>query len=178
MNNYIALIILLFLLSLSYSKPPLWEFEKASINLLSNSNSYEGIIYENSMYNMSLKLVKQINKEGDNITQKNILYIDNELVSEVDWEEIDSFYNINGRKYICPRGSNYMYNYTNSKLKIIKFSNLDLKNWELKCFYHEKENFLFNFFLSKGDSYCAFLALNLVSNEWFDPKTIQYHIIS
>ena len=72
MNYYITLIILLFLLKLSYSSPPIWEFENASINLLSNSNSYEGIIYENSMYNMTLKLVKQISKEGENITQKNI----------------------------------------------------------------------------------------------------------
>jgi len=114
MNNYITFIILLFLLKLSYSSPPLWEFEKSSINLLSNLNLYEGIIYEDNMYNMTLKLVKQISKEGENITQKNILYIDNELVSEVDWEEIDSFYNINGIKYICPRGPNYMYTYNNS----------------------------------------------------------------
>ena len=149
MNYYIVLIILLFLLKLSYSSPPIWEFEKASINLLSNSNSYEGIIYENSMYNITLKLVKQISKEGENITQKDILYIDNELVSEVLWEEIDSFYNIKGIKYVCPRGPNYMYTYNNSKLKIVKYSYLDLKDWELKCFYHEKENFLFNFFLSK-----------------------------
>ena len=140
---------LLLLFSLTYSTPPLWELEKTSINLLSNSNSYEGIIYENSMYNITLKLVKQISKEGENITQKDILYIDNELVSEVLWEEIDSFYNIKGIKYVCPRGPNYMYTYNNSKLKIVKYSYLDLKDWELKCFYHEKENFLFNFFLSK-----------------------------
>jgi len=47
----------------------------------------------------------------------------------------------------------------------------------LKCFYHEKVNFLFNFFLSKGNSHCKFLALNLDSYEWFDPKTFNYHIM-
>ena len=150
---------LLLLFSLSYSTPPLWELEKTSINLLSNSNSYEGIIFERSMYNMSLKLVKKINKEGSNIIQKNILYIDNKFISEVDWEEIDSFYNINGIKYICPRGHNFMYKYNDSNLEIYKPSYFDVKKeWELKCFYNEKENFLFNFFLSKGESDCKFYA--------------------
>ena len=126
---------------------------------------------------MSLKLVKLISKEGENITQKNILYIDNELVSEVDWEEIDSFYNIKGIKYVCPRGPNYMYTYNNSKLKIEKYSYLDLEDWELKCFYHEKENFLFNFVLSKGNSDCEILAYNLDTYKWFNPKTFYGHIM-
>ena len=54
MNNYITFIILLFLLKLSYSSPPLWEFEKSSINLLSNSNSYQYIIFEKSLYNLRI----------------------------------------------------------------------------------------------------------------------------
>jgi len=167
---------LLFLFSLSYSSPPLWELEKTSINLLSNSNSYEGIIFERSMYNMSLKLVKKISKEGSNIIQKNILYIDNELVSEVDWEEIDSFYNINGIKYICPRGHKFMYKYNNSNLVKYEPSNFDVKKeWELRCFYLEKENFLFNFFLSKGESDCKFYALKLDSYLWYDPRNFNDH---
>ena len=42
---------------------------------------------------------------------------------------------------------------------------------------HEKENFLLNFFLSKGNSDCKFLELNLDSYEWFDPKNFNYHIM-
>ena len=125
---------------------------------------------------MRLKLVKQIDKEGDIITQKNILYIDGELISEVNWEEIDSFYSINGIKYICPKGPYFMHIYNNTKLEIFKPDNFKLnKEWELKCFYHEKEYFLFNFFLSKGESDCKLYVFRLDSYKWYSPSIFNYH---
>ena len=105
------LLIFLKTFSLSISEIPLWNINKAAINLLSNSNTHKYIIFDRSMNNMNLRLEKIINKQENGITQKNYLYIDNELINgvDIDWEDIESFYNIKGIKYICPKGRYFMY---------------------------------------------------------------------
>ena len=100
MGKYIFLFIFLILLQTNFSVVPLWNFKNTAIDLLELSNPYIYTITDRSMNDMRIKLEKIISKEDNMITHKNILYIDEEKVGKVDWEDIDSFYNINNIKYI------------------------------------------------------------------------------
>jgi len=167
----------LSIFSLSISEIPLWNISKAAINLLSNSNTHNYTIFDRSMNNMNLRLEKKIYKQENGITQKNYLYIDNELVNDVDidWEDIESFYNIKGIKYICPKGRYFMYKYENSKLDKLKPDvSIDLKEdseWELKCFHQKNESLLFNFFLGNEKASSEYYGYIYDSKRWFYPST-------
>ena len=137
----------LILITKVSSSEEIWDFKNTAIDLFSNSNSYTYIITKGNVNNSEFRLEKKITKEGNNIIQKNFLYIDKHFTKEVNWEDIDNFYNINGVKYICPTGRNYMNVLYNSELKeIIPKSIASDKNWELKCYYLQ-ENSILTFFL-------------------------------
>jgi len=167
--------------SLSISEIPLWNIGKVAINLLSDSNTHKYTIFDRSMNNMNLRLEKIINKQKIGITQKNNLYIDNELVNDIDidWEDIESFYNINGIKYICPKGRYFMYKYENSKLDklkpdgFIKFK--DDSEWELKCFHLKNESLLFNFFLGNERADSEYYSYIYDSKNWLNPSNFYYN---
>lgn len=78
------LLIFLRIFSSTISEIPLWNFNKAAINLLSNSNTHTYTIFDRSMNNMNLRLEKKIYKQDNGITQKNYLYIDNKLLNDID----------------------------------------------------------------------------------------------
>ena len=164
MAKYIFIFIFLILLQTNFSVVPLWNFKKTAIDLLELSNSYIYTITDRSMNNMTIRLEKIISKEDNMITHKNILYIDEEKVGQVNWEDIDSFYNINNIKYICPKGQNYMYIYNNSKLIEFQPSSEINKNWKLKCYYLKNESFILNFFI--GSRPAILFGFNLKLNKW------------
>ena len=153
-KSAILYFILIFLSSILITKESssevIWDFNKTAINLLNKSNLYIYDITKGNNNNCEFRLEKRITKEGDNIVQKNFLYIDEKMIEEeVNWEDIDKFYNINGVKYICPTGNNYMYIYEdNNKLKPEIPDNFRTENnWELKCFYLEGKKILLTFFI-------------------------------
>ena len=83
MAKYIFFFIFLILLQTNFSVVPLWNFKKTAIDLLKLSNPYIYTIIDRSMNNMTIRLEKIISKEDNMITHKNILYIDEEKVGQV-----------------------------------------------------------------------------------------------
>ena len=143
------LYILFFKLISVFSIVPLWNFENSSFNLLSNSNTHTYVICERENYNMRIKLEKTITK-GTTISETNRIYIDGEDRGETDWEDIESFYNINNKKYICPKGKYFMHIDTGNSFKEMRpkdFTNEG--DWELQCYYQSFEKYMFVTFLNK-----------------------------
>ena len=164
MKQFIFYYILIKLLNLIFSIVPEWNFQKTVIDLLSSSDSYNYTIYEGTMYNMSIKLIKEITRNEGKIIDKNRIYIDNEDKGYVIWEDIESFYNIEGNKYICPKGSYYIQIFSNGKFEDFKPANFDINgNWELKCYYHTNRYLAFALLNNHNEIF----GFNLGKNEWY-----------
>ena len=166
MKNFIFYILLFKLLISVLSIVPLWNFENSAIDLLSNTNTYTYTICEKEMYDMKIKLEKTI-KKGEIITETNKIYINGQDRGETEWEDIESFYNIQNinKKYICPKGKHFMYIDTGTSFEEVIPK--DFKNegdWELQCYYQKNEGFMFLTFLNK---YSKIYVLQLYgSNTW------------
>ena len=143
------LYILFFKLISVFSIVPLWNFKNSAINLLSNFDTHTYIICDRENYNMRIKLEKTISK-NTKISETNRIYIDGKDRGETIWEDIESFYNINNIKYICPKGKYFMYIDTGDSFKeMIPNDFTDEGDWELKCYYQNKEGYIFVTFLNK-----------------------------
>lgn len=89
---------------------PLWNFDDSTIDLLSESNSYNYQVYSNTVDGINMNLVKTITRNGNEITETNKIYIGNSFSQNVNWDDIDSSYHISGSVYICPKGKFHMNN--------------------------------------------------------------------
>ena len=93
--NLIIIILILFSSKIISSEIPTWNFSNISIDLLSSSSSYEYIIYNKKEFNTIITLKKIITKNSNLITTENYLTI-NTTTKKVLFENIDSFYIMNG----------------------------------------------------------------------------------
>ena len=128
---------------------PLWNLDNSGIDLLQSYNNKEIIIYEKK--NLTLK--KKIRKDNNNkITEENILCIGDSYSNITIWEDIESYYYINNKYYICPKGKNYLTIIEpNNSYEIQKPKDKnELLNdeWELICNLQEKKGWLFVAFLN------------------------------
>ena len=133
-----------------------WNLENSSIDLLLSSNSYQNIIYDESKNGIRLKLEKIIKRENGEIIQKNYVQINNNKALEVQWEDIYNFYPVDNKIYICPKGNNYLYIYSNNNIEEKKIPSKGINgNWEFTFYYHENENqskrIMFISYLGSGD---------------------------
>lgn len=92
--EFIFILLFLALITKVSSSELIWNFEKTAINLLNNSDSYKYNITQGKVNDSEFRLEKRIIKEGNEINHKNTLYINQKFIEDVDWEDIDSFYNI------------------------------------------------------------------------------------
>ena len=108
-----VLLIFTYLIFYSIGVLPNWNIEKSSINLLT-SDSYNYIITHRVMYDLEAKLEKYIIRlDNGTITHYNQLYINGEYKGKVSFENIETFYLINGRKLLCPMGKFHPINLVN-----------------------------------------------------------------
>ena len=151
--EFIFILLIFALITKISSSELIWEFEKVAINLLSNSESYTYTITQGKVNNTEFRLEKKIIKEGNKINHNNTLYINQKFIEDVDWEDIDSFYNVKDNNYICPTGKKHMHIYNNSGL-VCKTPEIfkPLSNWELKCYYLEEKYVLLTFFLNNENN--------------------------
>ena len=123
---------------------PNWNIKKTSINLLGSSNTKSYDITHRDMYGLILRLEKTITKlNNGTITHFNVLYSnDTPHFTNVSYENIESFYKINGKKILCPIGKYEPINLeTNSEI-----SNNNKKeddDFRIKCYSHNAGYFLY-----------------------------------
>ena len=113
---------------------------------------------------------KNIIKSENSIIQNNNITIingENKLIIEnKDWDNIESFYEYDNNYYICPKGKYYMHKcYKDNKVKCdeIKHDIINNREWELKCFYHDKYFLVTNFYLNTNIKIKSY---NLSKTEW------------
>ena len=114
MKNILYLIFYFELLISTFSIIPLWNFESSTIDLLSESNIYNYTLlttYANCLFTFK----KSIIKEGNSITERNYIVIDNNIEIPTEWEDIDTVFSIDDFIIICPKGSYHMNKYENGE---------------------------------------------------------------
>ena len=161
-------IIFLFIqfIKISFSIVPLWNFEKSSINLLSNGDYYEdfnGPIYGSNTGYYSLK-IKVSKYENGIIAKEKFLTLDNNnnVITGLDYDEIESVYkNSKNNYFVCPKGNFHVHFYNlkePSKNKLLQNGELeDKNNWDLKCFYQPNAQILFISYLNSENKYYEYI---------------------
>ena len=127
----IILIIFSYLLSSYISIIPEWDLSKSAVDLLSSSTTYEYTVCQKYFYNYELKMIKRLTKTNGNIISTNRIYINNK-VKEVPFDNIESFFYLNGKYIICPIGKYHPYDFTNEEY-IVPNNFKEVGNWDLKC---------------------------------------------
>ena len=150
-------ILLTFLITFDCSLEivPIWNITKSAINLLSSTTEHTYYVVDRDMYAMKVKLKKKITKTGDKISHSNYLIINDNAEKQVYFENIESFYHLNGIDIICPKGTNQLYDATN-KLNMTPSGFEGQGNWDLKCYKHDT-NYLLAYYLMNGEKqfyYC------------------------
>ena len=134
MKNLISIIsFFLLIFFFNYSK----EIENIEITQekkFSDSLTQDIVIYEESKDNITVKLIKRITT-----TTKYYLTVNNDTETEVKFENIGSFYNVDNKTIICPKGKFHPVDYNNNNLtEIIPESFNITGDWNLKCNLNEE----------------------------------------
>ena len=149
MDLFIIFIIFVGLLKLSLGIVPIWNIANSAINLLpSGTNEYNYFVVDRELYALHCRLKKYIKRTETGITHENKLFIKDESEFNVDFENIESFYEINNIYIICPKDKYRLYdakNKNNIDLSSIGFN--DDSNWDLKGYSHNTKYFL-SFYLN------------------------------
>ena len=169
MSKLIFYITIFDLHYLIFAIVPLWNFEKTAINL---KLPYSGI-FTKTVYEKQLILNKTIIQSKDVISQNNIITIINKenqlIITDKDWDIIDSFYEYWNNYYICPKGKYnmnkcYKNNGNNEVVcEEISYNNDNNQEWELKCFAHYNHSFITAFYLNTAISIQSY---NLNDFKW------------
>ena len=156
----ITIILDLFFLSLSVIQN--WDLEKSSIDLLASANANSVTkSYGGSEYNIYFELKKTIEKlSNGTIIYKKYLTMykpntDNKIYDgEVDFDDVESFYYLNNKYIICPRGKHrpLQFDWGNSKEILDTPGFVEKGDWVLRCYNH-KVGFLLVFYLMNGDNH-------------------------
>ena len=164
MKKMVILFLFIKFIKITFSIVPLWNFEKASQNLLKDGEYYytfDGPIYgtQKGSYSLTIKVSKN---ENGIIMKEKFLYLDGNQITGMDYDEIESVYKNNKNNYfVCPKGKFFVYFYNindPSKNKILQNGQLDdKKNWDLKCFYQENAEMLFISHLNSGNRYYEYI---------------------
>ena len=174
MKTFLLFISFIFFLNFSLEILPNWSLTASAINLLPNSGTVTYTLVDRDMYSMKVKLNKTITKSGDEITQKNYLSINGGEAFVVDFENIESFYHLNGIDIICPKGKSHPYDATNKKY--FQPDNFEEKGqWDLKCYKHQTNYFL-AFYLMNGEKHLFFSTSQYESREFDWKNTALYNI--
>ena len=109
-------------------------------NLFLYSSVYEYSLYEKELYNIKIKLTKRIVKTENKIISKNYLSIDNREEKEVNFNDIGSFYLIDKKIILCPRGKFHPIIYNDNLEHKIPDNFIEKEKWDLKCYQNDDES--------------------------------------
>ncbi len=126
------------IIKISYSITPIWNFSNSAQDLFSQQTSISYVITEKIWWQSKIQLIKKLEKINNTITEKNYFKINDLNEIETNWENIESFYYIENRYFICPTGTNYLTEYKDEKLIIHKPDPIE-GNWELLCYYQHRD---------------------------------------
>ena len=144
---FISLFYFYLIIGVSNSITPNWNFSNSAQDLFSEGTSTSYTITEKIWGNSTIKLIKKLEKIDNTTTEKNYFQINNENELETNWENIESFYDIGNRYFICPTGKNYLNEYKNGELIIYKPFDIG-DDWELLCYFQGNNKWMFTGYLN------------------------------
>lgn len=167
MINILSSLFLFELLLFTYAQIPIWNFEKSSIDLLSeNPNFYKYTIFSSDTD--KIYLTKELNKTTENIDQQNYITL-NDKSFTTRWENILDYYNLENKLYFCPSGNNYLSYYSDNEIKeMIHSDNNITQEWDLICYYQKNKNIIYISYLNSDD--INIYGYMIDSNDWFSFK--------
>ena len=175
----IFLLFLLFLFKNTFEIVPIWNIANAAIDLIPTGNYHDFKAEERTLYGMSIILTRKIYKNVDGISYENYLKIGNDAEFKVDFDNIESFYNLNGIYLICPKGKYGLFNANSDARNFFSPSGFENKgNWDFKCFRHNTQ-YLLSFYLNNYEKtfyYCIWQETGSRNFVW-QYKYIDYHQI-
>ena len=169
--NSIIIIFFVLLISILCQQLPIWKLEESSIDLLSLSNSYNYILYDERDKGFHIKLEKYIWKEDGKIYHQNYIQENDDEKKVIEFDDIYRFYNLEFKKYICPKGKNFLFDLSFNEIKEIKYSENEITdNWFFNCYYYN--NKIMVSYLGSFDQ--NIYALNPYTNNWEKYKFQKY----
>ena len=181
--NFFILILYFGLFINIYCQIPVWNLVNSSIDLFSLSESYNDIIYDETKDGFHVRLKRYMEKKNGKISQKYFIRKNDEQEKEIEFEDIYNIYSIENQKFICPNGNNYLFNYSLSEIKEIKYTKEEINdNWLFTCYYDIYKKRLLVSHLGSNDSNIYVLdknidnweQLNVLINAWGRYK--DYHL--
>ena len=176
-------LIFFYLIVFVFTLLPIWDLKNSSIDLLNTGDcSHEYTILNTRMYDLTTTLKKKITRNNGKITQVNTIKIiehisdteTSEIIPEtnVEFENIESFYKLNGLKVLCPQ-RNFNLVDINNNLNTIEFSDWTKDDyWDLKCYYHRMGYFLVYYLINGNNEIQAFKESN---QTWLKYDSIQIY---
>ena len=155
MKSFINLIIFINCLFLFKAVIPVWNLTKAGQEL---DLPYTYTAYDKYWNEYHLTMTRTIQRNGDILNYTNYVKVyktNDESYSKsgtVDFDHIGSFFHIDGKFYICPKGKYHLYDFTNGKYIIPNnFGENGGLDYELKCTYHSTSSVFIAFYLMNGE---------------------------
>ena len=115
MEFILTFIYFIFSFRYSFEIIPNWNLDSSAVQLIPSSGVISYPILYRDMYGMRAKLTKVITLFDNKITQNNYLSVNDGTGFEVNFENIESFYHLNGIDIICPKGKYHPYDATNKR---------------------------------------------------------------
>jgi len=157
MKNIIFYIFFFELIKLTFSIVPVWNLNKAGIDLFAKSGNneinfktIETAVHDDFRFYFNIKLTKV----GNNVKIQKSLGLEGGtyVIEDAPWEDIESAYtNKNDKFYFCPKGKYHAYvyyKYTKNYEPLIPKDFVDNGNWELKCYYQNNLGYIFVSYLN------------------------------
>ena len=121
---------------------PNWNINKIGKELFNNSSEKKTYtIIEKESDGLHLTMTREFYLEDNTIKYQNYIEVNNKKTN-VSFDYIESFYNINNHIIICPKGAFHPFDLTDEKeITDTGFEKRGLKDWDLKCKKHPTQDY-------------------------------------
>ena len=108
MVKIFSYIFFFFLIKLSFTIVPLWNFDKSAIELFAyaypKEHTYD--VVDKELLGLKYKLTRKFYIKDGKINKENYLYIEGTLYGMPEYDDIQSAYKYGNYYYVCPKGKN------------------------------------------------------------------------
>jgi len=148
---------------------PEWDLSAVGEDLLGSNTEITLEINHRNLFNLEMIMKKKLTKTNEGIKIANLLTIAG-TEKEVDFDQVESYYNLFNIYIVCPKGSYHPYDFTNEKE--IKPNNFSGENWDLRCYKHDKSGYFLVFYLMNGKNMNMYLT-NMQNIYWYGGASIE-----
>ena len=148
---------------------PEWDLSAVGEDLLGSNTEITLEINHRNLFNLEIIMKKKLTKTNEGIKIANLLTIAG-TEKEVDFDQVESYYNLFNIYIVCPKGSYHPYDFTN-KNEIKPDDNFSGENWDLRCYKHDKSGYFLVFYLMNGKNTNIYLT-NMQNIYWYGGASI------